>query len=65
MGLLYLSKRQLKEIVEDERIYKTREKASRVTIAIFGPVIAVAGAVLIALRKSVTVELEQAGFTLG
>lgn len=64
MGLLYLCKRQLKEVIVDERIHKISEKASRITIAVFGPMIAVAGAVLIALRKNVLAEFEQAGFTL-
>ncbi len=64
MGLLYLCKKRVKGVIEDERIYKISEKASRITLAVLAPIIAVAGVVLIALSKRGSADLSQIGFTL-
>lgn len=64
VGLLYLCKKRVREVIEDERIYRITEKAARLTIQIFGPVIAVAGAILIAISRDASPGLAQAGFTL-
>lgn len=64
MGLLYLCKKRVKGVIEDERIYKISEKASRITLAVLAPIIAIAAVVLISLSKGVSAELRQAGFTL-
>ncbi|MFC1965583.1 DUF2178 domain-containing protein [Chloroflexota bacterium] len=64
VGLMYLCGKRVRQVIDDERIFRIREKASRVTIGVFGPVIAVACAVLFALSKSGVADLRQAGFTL-
>ena len=64
MGLMYLCGRQVKQVVKDERNYRIIEKASRFTIGVFGPMTAVASAVLIALSKGSSVDLRIVGFTL-
>ena len=40
LALLHLLRKQVKEVIEDERIHKINEKASRATLQIFGVVIA-------------------------
>ncbi len=65
IGILYLVKRQVKEVLVDERNYRVSEKAARLTIGIFGPVIAILSMVLIALGRSNYPGLEQTGYTLG
>ena len=62
--ILYLFKKGVKEVVEDERIYSIADKASRRTIQIFGVLIAAAGATLIAIGRGGSPDLEQAGFAL-
>lgn len=64
MGLLYLGKKRVKEVTEDERIYRISEKASRKAVSVIAPLMAVAGAVLLALSKSLYPQFEQAGLAL-
>jgi uncharacterized membrane protein len=64
MGLIYLCSKQVKEVTRDERNYRISEKASRFTLGICIPLIAIASAVFMALSKSMFVDLQQAGFTL-
>ena len=64
IGLLYFLRRNVTDVLEDERLNKIREKSSRLTFQIFGVTAAVAGAVVIALSKSVYPDIEQIGFTL-
>jgi uncharacterized membrane protein len=65
MLALYICRRQVKEVIADERNYRVSEKAARLTINIFGPVIAILSVVLIALGRNSYPSLEQVGFTLG
>ncbi len=51
--LLNLGRRRVTEVIEDERIYRISEKASRKTLEIFGVSIALIGVSLIALNKYV------------
>ncbi len=59
MVLLYLGKTRVTEVLEDERIHRISEKASRRTLQIFGISIAIIGVVLVALK-----EFTEIGFTL-
>ncbi|MFQ6050496.1 MAG: DUF2178 domain-containing protein [Candidatus Hydrothermarchaeota archaeon] len=64
MALLYLCKSRVEEVIEDERLWRIGEKASQRTLQIFGLMIALTGAVLIALSKGGSAEFTQAGFAL-
>jgi len=57
--LLSFGKRRVEEVIEDERIHRISERASRRTLQIFGITSALFGITLITLR-----ELEEAGYTL-
>ena len=57
--LIYLGKKSVKEIIEDERIFRISEIASRRTLQFFVISSALIGIILISLRKYVTV-----GYTL-
>ena len=62
--LLYLLRKRVKEVIEDERMHKINEKASKVTLQIFGIVTALLGVILIALSQGSWTDFRQAGFTL-
>jgi len=64
MVLLYLCKSRVEEVIEDERVYRISEKASRRTLQVFGLTIAVIGIALVVLSKSGYAELTQAGLAL-
>lgn len=64
LGVLYICRRQVKEVLADERNYRINEKASRLTIAVFAPTLAILSAVLLALANSSYPELKQAAYTL-
>ena len=64
MAFIYLLKKRVDEIIEDERIYKISEKAAYVTFKIFLTLIAILGVVLVALSNSGLYNFEQAGYTL-
>lgn len=64
IGVLYLCRRQVKEVLADERNYRINEKASRLTITVFGPALAVLSAILLALANSSYPELKQMAYTL-
>jgi uncharacterized membrane protein len=64
IGLLYFLRSKVKDILEDERLNKIREKSSRVTFQIYGITAAVAGAVMLALSKNMFPGLASIGFTL-
>ena len=59
----YIYKKSTDEILEDERITKESEKASRIAIVVFSISIAFIGMFLIILRKEYP-DYTQAGFTL-
>lgn len=63
-GLMYLLKRRVDEIVEDERIYRMGEKASYAAFKVFVMAIAVIGVVFVALSRGVDPVFEQTGYTL-
>ena len=62
--LLYFIRGKVKDVLEDERLNKIREKSSRVTFQIFGITAAIAGAVMLALSKNMYPGLASIGFTL-
>lgn len=64
MVLLSVLKRRVKEVIEDERIYRISEKASRRTVQVVGITMAVIGLVSIGLSKSGYSEIAQFGYTL-
>jgi uncharacterized membrane protein len=64
IGLLYFMRSKVKDVLEDERLNKIREKSSRVTFQIFAITAAVAGAVILALSKNMYPSLALIGFTL-
>lgn len=59
----YIYKKSTDEILEDERIIKVSEKASRIAIVVFSISIAFIGMFLIILRNEYP-DFVQAGFTL-
>jgi len=59
----YIYKKSTDEILEDERITKVSEKASRIAIVVFSISIAFIGMFLIILRQEYP-DYTQAGFTL-
>lgn len=65
MMVIFLLKRKVEEVIEDERIYMISEKASRRTIQFFGVTVGLISAALIALSRSGYTEFEQIGSTLG
>ena len=64
MILLYLLKSRVKQVIEDERIYRISEKASRRTIQVDGIITALLGLTIIGLSKSGYLELTEVGFSL-
>lgn len=62
--VLYLCKRRVEEVTEDERIYIIAEKASRGALQIFILTSAVIGVTLVALSRSGYPEVAPIGFTL-
>ena len=64
MILLYLLKNSITQVIEDERIYRINEKASRRTIQVVGIITALLGLTIIGLSKSGYLELTEVGFSL-
>ncbi|ODS37762.1 MAG: hypothetical protein A7315_03705 [Candidatus Altiarchaeales archaeon WOR_SM1_79] len=64
MMLLYLLRIRVKQVIEDERIYKISEKASRRTVQVIGATTAVLGLAIIGLSRSRYLELTEVGFSL-
>jgi uncharacterized membrane protein len=64
MGILYVCRRQVKEVLTDERNRQIAAKAARVTLAVYGPVMAVVSTVLLVLSRGAYPELEPVGLTL-
>lgn len=63
-GLLYLCRRLVKGVVEDERVYRISEKASRFAVQVFAFAAAIAGTTLIALSTDDSSTFREVGFTL-
>ena len=63
MGLLYLCRKRVKGVIADERNYRISEKAARITMAIYGPVVGVLSAVLLALSNSLYPDLKPVAYT--
>jgi uncharacterized membrane protein len=64
MILLYSLKSRVKEVIEDERVYRISEKASRRTIQVVGTTTALIGLIIIGLSKSEYLELVEVGYSL-
>lgn len=64
MILLYVFKSRVKEVIEDERVYRISEKASRRTIQVVGTATAILGLSIMGLSRSGYLELAEVGFSL-
>jgi uncharacterized membrane protein len=64
MILLYSLKSRVKEVIEDERVYRISEKASRRTIQVVGTTTALIGLTIIGLSKSGYLDLVEVGYSL-
>jgi uncharacterized membrane protein len=62
--LLYLLRRQVSEVVADERNYRVSEKASRLAIQVFALVTAISGIALTAVSSSDSSPFRAVGLTL-
>ena len=63
-SLIYLLKKRVDEVIEDERIFRIFEKASGLTIKIFLPLMAVIGVVLVASNQGGLYDFGREGYTL-
>jgi len=64
MMLLYVLKSRVKQVIEDERVYRISEKASRRTIQVVGTTTALIGLTIIGLSRSEYLELSEVGYSL-
>lgn len=64
MLLLYILKSRVNQVIEDERIYRISEKASRRTIQVVGTITALLGLTIIALSRNGYLDLTEVGFSL-
>jgi uncharacterized membrane protein len=66
VGLLVLNtlKRRVKVIIEDERIYKISQEASRRTVQVIGVLFSTLGLVILGLSRSGYLNLEEIGYSL-
>jgi len=64
MIVLYALKSRVKQVLEDERIYRISEKASRRTIQVVGTTTGILGLTFIGLSKNGYLELTDVGFSL-
>jgi len=62
--LLYLLRRQVSEVIADERNYRVSEKASRFAIQVFALVTAISGITVTAVSTSDSPPFRQVGLTL-
>jgi uncharacterized membrane protein len=62
--LLYLLRRQVRDVMEDERNYRISEKASRFAIQVFALVTAISGITLTAIGTSDSTPFREVGLTL-
>ena len=64
MILLYVLKSRVKQVLEDERIYRISEKASRRTVQVVGTTTAIIGLSIMGLSRSGYLELIEVGYSL-
>jgi uncharacterized membrane protein len=64
MIILYALKSRVKQVIEDERVYRISEKASRRTIQVVGTITAIIGLSIMGLSKSGYLELIEVGYSL-
>jgi len=64
MILLYTLKGRVRQVIEDERIYRISEKASRRTIQVIGTTTAILGLSILGLSKSGYLNLTEVGYSL-
>jgi uncharacterized membrane protein len=66
IGLLVLNtlKRRVKGVIEDERIYKISQEASRRTVQVIGVSFATLGLVILGLSRCDYLDLEEIGYLL-
>ncbi len=64
MIILYLLKKRVKDVLEDERSHQISEKAARLALAIFAPLLVVVAVVLIVLSSSFLPDYREAGTIL-
>jgi uncharacterized membrane protein len=62
--LLYAFKSRVKQVIEDERVYRISEKASRRTIQVVGTTTALFGLAILGLSRSGYLELAEVGYSL-
>jgi uncharacterized membrane protein len=64
LAAMMILRRQVKEIIADERIYTIAEKAARLTVQIVAIGMAIIGAILLGVSRNEVTGLRQIGFTL-
>jgi uncharacterized membrane protein len=64
MLALYLLKKKVKDVMEDERSHQISEKAARMALAIFVPAVVMVALVLIVLSNSILPGYREAGTVL-
>jgi uncharacterized membrane protein len=66
VGLLVLNtlKRKVKGVIEDERIYKISQEASRRTVQVIGVSFSTLGLVILGLSRGGYLDLEEIGYSL-
>jgi uncharacterized membrane protein len=61
---LYVLKSRVKQVIEDERVYRISEKASRRTIQVVGTTTAILGLSILGLSRSGYLKLTEVGYSL-
>jgi len=64
MLILLFAKKRIKQVIEDERIYRISEKASRRTIQIIGTTTALLGIIILILSQIGYLKSSELGFSL-
>ena len=64
LGVILLLRRRIEEVTVDERVHLIHERASTMTVQVFGVITVLVGFVLIALSNSGYADFSQSGFTL-
>jgi len=64
ISLMYLCKRKVEGVIQDERTYKIAEKSSMRTIQILGPTTAILGVTTLTVSESGYIDLTEIGYAL-